>query len=1275
MQKHRISTNLGIDQKITVELKQDFDVLEILSLKFSQQEIYTSICSDYGVVCGRVTANNGFGLGNARVSIFIPLSAEDEEDPVISSLYPYKEVTDKDDNNYRYNLLPSRQQHGGHAATGTFPDQSDILTREEVLEVYEKYYKFTVKTNPAGDFMIWGVPVGNQTIHVDVDLSDIGCFSLRPYDLQRLGIGVDGFKNKYSFKSSEDLDSLPQIVSFDKLIEVYPFWGNEELCEIGITRTDFDLSDRGVNIKPTAYLIGGVYTDNGKNSINKNCTPKAKMGRKCDLTAKSANIEAIRFLPIKDDTGKPYLEYLPIDEDVPDDGGFVLPLEMNMDYIITNEFGENEYTNDFNKGIATSACYRFRFNLNDKGVERARNNADYLVPNIREYHTGTPITNQNIDNKSYYFGTEWSGYPTNAVSVSSNHGILYNEGGQFYPRDYFYRFNYNKVYTVSSLQSSYVNNGVFGKNQYLGLKELVPSEEEDCADNVTPPVNFGTKNYTFPLLISDVLLSIENLFNIVTLLFFNVLSKLFISIGQSFQDTCFLGICPLGGLGRWMRTVGYSLMDTGQKGLPLIAYPECDECSTTALTSDGGGDSDYCVVGEINFLVTDFGVLANPLGIITGTTPDGYITFTQPTNEQCTGATTPTSIDNFLGIQQNYGIKTNSGVFPLDALNTPGGFFIKYYTLQGQDLLVFNDPSNSFVVQEGRFTYDIVSLNYGVNGPITGSTITLEEGCGIYDTPYDESLISLYYTQTGLTEGSRGAILPTGYTAGTDVVATNVSDTDGYALPNAYNSKTFTRKTISGKSEFFNGIFFIVPGSQSNTRLLDILKEYYRRKRVGKLFCGGIVNYGFIDNWLSGSLYFFQFKAKKVNRGIESVIKYCRNVVRFVEGPNRFYYRSAFSSSDGSTFTRSNNILGFPTTIVDLGPRDEFIKEICIDKNLDPNCSVSRSIGPTSFKSFGELMGLAINYRMDVSNNTFNINNFFSNSGFTGQSFNNVFDGDLLQLISINNEAGIEEFDLQNPKYIGYSYQILDPDLYPQVFKIGYTGGTSGYWGPLPVTLELDEDGERVRLCLNEPGRLTESSQKVPFYLWNKKGTGFGGTSEATSDDQSWDYTTPISIANGNLQPLQGMTYGYTLTGGTNDSSDQYLLLPMTNTFSGLTISGMNLTNEIEFDVIYSGSSTGYTQYDSEYPGYTVLRVTGGTINDPTSGTLHIRYGTAGTWQTIPWNTGVDFILPQRQDYYNGDKQILSTPFQFYFGLKAGKTGLDKFIDLFGPKGAFPPTE
>jgi hypothetical protein len=1126
MQKHRISTNLGIDQKITVELKQDFDVLEILSLKFSQQEIYTSICSDYGVVCGRVTANNGFGLGNARVSIFIPLSTEDENDPVISSLYPYKEVTDKDDNNYRYNLLPSRQQHGGHAATGTFPDQSDILTREEVLEVYEKYYKFTVKTNPAGDFMIWGVPVGNQTIHVDVDLSDIGCFSLRPYDLQRLGIGVDGFKNKYTFKSSDDLDSLPQIVSFDKLIEVYPFWGNESLCEIGITRTDFDLSDRGVNIKPTAYLIGGVFSDSAKNSVNKNCTPRRKMGRKCDLVTKSANIEALRFKPIKDELGRPFLEYLSIDEDIPDDGGFVLPLEMNMDYIITNEFGENEYTNDFNKGIATSACYRFRFNLNDNGLDRARANADFLVPNIREY--------DNEIDKSYYFGLDYSGYPTNAQSL-----ILNNENGQFKPKDYFYRFNYNKVYTVSSFHSHFIDIDVLSsssltlnlnrKYNFANINEILPSEEEDCSDKVTPPANFGVRNYTFTLLIADFLLLLDYIIKLIILTTLNILVK--DVLGPFAELLIDIGVTE--GAGRDLRQFTSTLQIDNTVKLSLINYPECEQCSESV-------------------------------------------------------------------------------------------------------------------------------------------EITSESGCANYDTIYNDAIITGVYVD----DGSGGRTYKPSPAAGDKVVATLLAGGDSmnhvpfpqYSSTNDIRdigSENFSRLPIpaSHRSEFTNGIFYIVPGTHTLGRLFKIMSEYYRRKRVGKMFCGGIVNYGFIDNWLSGSLYFTQFKVKKLRRlttaTSEGVLKYCRNLVRFVFDQKRFYYRSA-SFNNISGFDKEK--LNRPTTIVDLGPRDEFIKEICIDKTLDPNCSVARSIGATSQQFSGDLLGLAINYRMDTANADGKLDLFFSNQSFLAAGIPRTLDGDILQLVSINNEAGIDQFDLENPKYLGYRFDVLDPEENQSFFKIGND------YGPLPVTLELDEDGERIRSCLND--RLNDSTQEVPFYLWEKGGEGFG-PGGINRSNQGWDYN------NVTIKPLQGMTYGYNLTDSPNDPSDKFLLLPITNTNSGITGStSFNITDVVEYDIIYSGASTGYTQYNLEYPGFSVLRVTGGTVENPTFGTLHIRYGTAGTWQIIPWSSTTDLIIPRRQDYYSGTtKQILSTPFQFYFGLNVGKTGLDKFIDQFGPKGAFPPTE
>ena len=444
------------------------------------------------------------------------------------------------------------------------------------------------------------------------------------------------------------------------------------------------------------------------------------------------------------------------------------------------------------------------------------------------------------------------------------------------------------------------------------------------------------------------------------------------------------------------------------------------------------------------------------------------------------------------------------------------------------------------------------------------------------------------------------------------------------------------------------------------------------------VFCGGIVNYGFVDNWLSGSLYFPQLKVKKLARaiqaGAEGIAHYCRSIAHLVVGQGRLYYKSA--SFNGSNFDPNN--LNRPTTFVDLGPRDEFIKEICVDPSLDPNCSVARSIGGTSYQEIGEILGLAINYRMETAGANGNLNMFFQNSSFFTS---NVLDGDILQLLSINNEAGIEHFDLENPRYVGYQFNVLDPLEYPNFFKTG------GDWGPLPLTLELNEDGYRIRTCLNEPahldyygnpvaGRLTEASQPVPFYLWDKKGTGFG-SSGSTRNNQAWDYSTV------ELQPLQGMTYAYNISGVPNNDSDPYALLPMTNTNDGLTISNLNLTDQVEFETIANVDKT--SDSDFEYPGYTYLWVTGGTVNGITalgtgstanpSGKLYIRYGSAGNWQTIDWDTNYDVILPKRVDYYNGNKQILSTPFQFYFGLMAGKTGLDKFIDLFGPKGAFPPVE
>ena len=93
LKKLRIRTEIGVDKEVTFDLNQDFDLLEILSLNLHQTDVYPKDCSEFGVVCGRVLINGGFGLPNAKISIFIPLDETDEQNPQVKELYPYKTQT------------------------------------------------------------------------------------------------------------------------------------------------------------------------------------------------------------------------------------------------------------------------------------------------------------------------------------------------------------------------------------------------------------------------------------------------------------------------------------------------------------------------------------------------------------------------------------------------------------------------------------------------------------------------------------------------------------------------------------------------------------------------------------------------------------------------------------------------------------------------------------------------------------------------------------------------------------------------------------------------------------------------------------------------------------------------------------------------------------------------------------------------------------------------------------------------------------------------------
>jgi len=388
---YRIRTSVGnstqSDKTIKVQVDQDFDFLEILSLKLTQSDVYRSFCSDYGVVVGRVVANGGYGIPNAKVSVFVPIDAVDQNDPVISALYPYKNVTDKNEDGYRYNLLPYTPSYEGHAATGTFPTRDDVLTRTEVLQIYEKYYKYTVKTNESGDYMIVGVPLGNQQVMLDLDLSDMGCFSLRPTDLIRMNLGNPKQFDGNQFKSSVDLSSLPQIVNQRRSISVSSFWGTGDVCDVGITRVDFDLRDLNITIEPTATFMGSIMTSNDSVMIKNNCKPNSEQGDLCGMVAGPGRILAVRQTINSNLNGDPILEQYQLEQGgkvIDENGAFVVDVPMNLDYVTTNEFGELIFSNNPSVGIPTKGKYRFKIKTNkgEKEVPATQTSKNIIGPNL-----------------------------------------------------------------------------------------------------------------------------------------------------------------------------------------------------------------------------------------------------------------------------------------------------------------------------------------------------------------------------------------------------------------------------------------------------------------------------------------------------------------------------------------------------------------------------------------------------------------------------------------------------------------------------------------------------------------------------------------------------------------------------------------------------------------------------------------------------------------------------------------------------------------------------
>jgi hypothetical protein len=600
---YRIKANPGKDQNLVIQVDQDFEQLEILSLKVRQSDIYLRMCSDYGVIAGRVFANNGYGIPNAKVSIFIPVTDEDKKNPIINAIYPYKSVLDTNEDGYKYNLLPYLPSYSNHVPTGTFPSRKDNLVNQTVVQLYDKYYKYTVQTNDSGDYLIYGVPVGSHTIVMNVDLSDIGPFSLGPQDLVRMGIASEEQFDGNKFNASTNFNSLPQVVVINKSIEVAPFWGEPDICRIGITRTDFDITNESnIDIKPTAIFMGSLVSTSTSISIKQNCVSRKETGNQCQMITGPGEILAITQSLFHDSDGLPVLEQAKLPNGgklIDGNGTWMFDLPMNNNYISTNEYGEQVISNDPKVGIPTKAKYRFKIKWQQsKSIAEDYKRGYFLVPNIKEkgwdFYGSDPLQGGSGDYSdaltSYAFDLGWSGYTTGTVDLTNPEILSYINC-----EDRFYEFDYNKVYTVSGLIDNYKVAG--GKEKFLAIKRI---DDDTCDDSVNKfPANDGVFHTSLLWIILNILISIIGFLMLPVLIAYDIIAFL-INLIYLIIQTVLCGICGIGfsitvisfyPFGWICRSLGIDCDDPKLPikplDMPMITYPDCEACSCDG--SDGNG--------------------------------------------------------------------------------------------------------------------------------------------------------------------------------------------------------------------------------------------------------------------------------------------------------------------------------------------------------------------------------------------------------------------------------------------------------------------------------------------------------------------------------------------------------------------------------------------------------------------------------------------------------------------------------------------------------------
>ena len=278
---------------------------------------------------------------------------------------------------------------------------------------------------------------------------------------------------------------------------------------------------------------------------------------------------------------------------IDDNGTWLAEVPMNLDYITTNEFGEQIFSNDPTIGIPTKGKYRFRIQYQNEDIQGSTViRADYLVPNLKEYGWSTNSLNEPDDpilqKKSYAFSLDWNDYGDTGTTLGLQ---IIQEAVDC--DDKFFEFNYNRVYTVSG----HIDRWKWGyvPSRILGIKEITeractattnrfPTNDAQFKFDIIFFVVYFTLGLFYPLIyiFIVVLHVLAWLYEIIVRLW-NKLANFWndniVSLCYRINDIFEKFDWDLINCDNWLLELMEPQNPFARYSLPMISYPDCDNCS------------------------------------------------------------------------------------------------------------------------------------------------------------------------------------------------------------------------------------------------------------------------------------------------------------------------------------------------------------------------------------------------------------------------------------------------------------------------------------------------------------------------------------------------------------------------------------------------------------------------------------------------------------------------------------------------------------------------